>query len=230
MDTALQPGRGRSAGLPVRALILAVAASLTLTACGGGGTPGGDTASTAESGDTATQEKLYDIARKGNTAEFDITWDLVQTKDVNAPDPRTGQSMIHYAADNRTSPLMIHTVLTKGADPNLKDKAGLTPMRHAIMSNNQVAIRNLMIRSQDLIASGRVAPTPDIVPVRTDIAGPDGKTDLETCQGFVANGMQHRGCAVMMEMLSGGNLRSSPEQVQGVLHDLDQARQQSDLQ
>lgn len=211
----------------MRALAFALAASITLTACSGNKT--GNAAETADES-IVTQDKLYEIAKSGNNAQFDISWDQATTKDVNLPDPKTGQALIHYAAENRTSPLMVHAVLMKGADPNLKDASGLTPLRHAIMANNQVAIRNLIVRAQDLITSGRVPPTPDVIPVRTDIAGPDGRTDLETCQTILAGGTHHRGCAVMTEMLSGGNLRSTPDQIGDVMRDLDQARDQSDLQ
>lgn len=189
-----------------RGMFLVIAATIALSACSGG-KEAVDTADTDEP--AVTQENLYDIARDGNNAQFDISWDLAAKKDVNLPDPRTGQSLIHYAAENRASPLMIHAVLMKGADPNLKDKAGLTPLRHAIIKDNPVAIRNLMVRSQEAVSSGRVQSRPDMIQVRTDIQGPDGRTDLEICQGILAGGMQHRGCAAMTEILAGGNFQSA---------------------
>jgi hypothetical protein len=211
---------------------LSVAAmALALASCGGGSGNSQQTAD-ADGPPAVTQERLYDIAKKGNDVEFAMAWDQAPNKDVDMPDPRTGQSLIHYAASNRLSPLMIHTVLEKGADPNRKDAAGLTPLRHAIMANNQVAIRNLANRVQWRVdaAAARDPAAARVVAVRTDIPGPEGKTDDQTCQDILAAGTVHRGCQVLFEMENGGPARSTPEQVGGVLNDLGQARRQSGLQ
>lgn len=199
--------------------MLGLAALATVAACGPA------PKDTAADEDVVTQTKLYDIAKNGNTAEFEMAWAQAAQKSADAPDPRTGQSLAHYAAENRLSPLMIHTVMMVGANPNLKDAAGLTPLRHAIMANNQVAIRNLAVRTvQRLQQDGKT------IPVRLDIAGPDGLTDEQTCRSILDKGMQHRGCEVLFEVVYKGAVRSTPEQVNGVLNDLGQARSQQDLQ
>lgn len=221
MDTALQRRRDEQAGVPVRAVLCVIALSLVMSACSSA------KPETAADGETVTMDKLYAIAKSGNQVEFEMAWaSMTGTKDPNAPDPKTGQTLLHYAAENRTSPLMTPIVLNTGADPNLKDGSGLTALRHAIMANNQVAIRNMVIRSAARLTPEQLART---VPVKLDVAGPDGKTDQEACQAIIDSGQTHRGCQVMFEVLNGAT-RSTPEQLPGVLRDLDQAKRDQALQ
>jgi len=204
----------------VRLAATAIAAALALSGCSS------QKPDTAAEDAPVTMDKLYAIAKNGNNAEFDMAWATMNGQDPNIRDPKTGQALVHYAAENRTSPLMMHAVLMTGADPNRKDGAGLTPLRHALMANNQVAVRNLVIRNPERMSVQDRART---IMVRTDIAGPDGRTDLELCQDTSRAPGNTRSCQVMIEVLNGAT-RSTPAQLGRVLQDLDQARNQSDMQ
>ncbi len=69
--------------------------------------------------------------------------------DINAQDPRTGMTPLHYLAENGSWPL-IKLFLELGADPHIQDNEGRSPLNIVEKSNNKRAIA-IFQKGQNLI-------------------------------------------------------------------------------
>lgn len=100
---------------------------------------------------------LHSVVAKG---DFDAARKLVeQGADVEAKDPSTGASVLHYAV-MRGNPHILKWLLSRGVDVNSRTKNGTTPLHTAVVYNRYEVAEMLLNRGADVEARSTSGATP----------------------------------------------------------------------
>jgi len=105
----------------------------------------------------AAPASLHAIVAKG---DFAAASQLVgQGADLEAKDPGTGASVLHYAV-MRGNPEILQLLLERGADVNSRTKTGTTPLHTAVLYNRYEVAEKLLAKGADLNAQSASGATP----------------------------------------------------------------------
>lgn len=100
---------------------------------------------------------LHAVVAKG---DYDSARKLIeQGADIEAKDPGTGASVLHYAV-MRGNPEILALLMGRGADLNSRTKNGTTPLHTAVLYNRYEAAELLIKRGADLDAKSASGATP----------------------------------------------------------------------
>lgn len=102
-------------------------------------------------------QSLHAVVTKG---DFDNARKLIeQGADVEAKDPGTGASVLHYAV-MRGNPEILQLLLGRGVDVNSRTKNGTTPLHTAVLYNRYEVAELLINRGADVDAKSASGATP----------------------------------------------------------------------
>ena len=105
----------------------------------------------------AAPASLHAIVAKG---DFAAASQLIgQGSDIEAKDPGTGASVLHYAV-MRGNPEILQLLLERGADVNSRTKSGTTPLHTAVLYNRYEAAETLLGKGADINAQSVSGATP----------------------------------------------------------------------
>jgi hypothetical protein len=105
----------------------------------------------------AAPASLHAIVAKG---DFAAASQLIgQGSDIEAKDPGTGASVLHYAV-MRGNPEILQLLLERGADVNSRTKNGTTPLHTAVLYNRYEAAEKLLGKGADINAQSASGATP----------------------------------------------------------------------
>ena len=100
---------------------------------------------------------LHGLVAKG---DFEAARKLIeQGADIEAKDPGTGASVLHYAV-MRGNPDILQYLLSKGADVNSRTKNGTTPLHTAVLYNRYEVAEMLLNKGADVDAKSSSGATP----------------------------------------------------------------------
>ncbi len=100
---------------------------------------------------------MHAVVAKG---DFDGARKLVeQGADVEAKDPSTGASVLHYAV-MRGNPDILKWLLARGVDVNSRTRNGTTPLHTAVVYNRYEVAEMLLNRGADVDARSASGATP----------------------------------------------------------------------
>ncbi|KAI1169653.1 hypothetical protein F4777DRAFT_584691 [Nemania sp. FL0916] len=88
------------------------------------------------------ETQLYWAVMRGHEAVVRVYLDY--GADLNVRDPESGWTALHWAAIDKSYSEMTRLLLMGGADPNMKDESGKTPLMIAATENNVVAVTLLI--------------------------------------------------------------------------------------
>lgn len=100
---------------------------------------------------------LHAAAAKGDFAA--VSKLVSQGSDIEARDPATGGSVLHYAV-MRGNPETIDLLLARGADVNSRTKNGTTPLHTAVLYNRYEVAEKLLGKGADINAQSASGATP----------------------------------------------------------------------
>lgn len=104
-----------------------------------------------------TTLSLHAVVAKG---DFDGARKLVeQGADIEAKDPSTGASVLHYAV-MRGNPDILNWLLARGVDVNSRTKNGTTPLHTAVVYNRYEVAEMLLNRGAEVDAKSTSGATP----------------------------------------------------------------------
>lgn len=84
---------------------------------------------------------------------------IEQGADLEAKDPGTGASVLHYAV-MRGNPEILQLLLSKGVDVNSRTKNGTTPLHTAVLYNRYEVAETLLNKGADVDAKSSSGATP----------------------------------------------------------------------
>lgn len=98
----------------------------------------------------ATSDRLWWASRTGNEREVEKI--LPRVASTEWKDPKNGWTALHAAVCNDTDPQDRTTamLLRGGANPNVTDENGVTPLQCACLYNKEVAVHQLVRNGADL--------------------------------------------------------------------------------
>jgi hypothetical protein len=100
---------------------------------------------------------LHGLVAKG---DFEAARKLIeQGADIEAKDPGTGASVLHYAV-MRGNPDILQYLLSKGVDVNSRTKNGTTPLHTAVLYNRYEVAEMLLNKGADVDAKSGSGATP----------------------------------------------------------------------
>jgi len=100
---------------------------------------------------------LHGLVAKG---DFDGARKAIeQGADLEAKDPGTGASVLHYAV-MRGNPEILQLLLSKGADVNSRTKNGTTPLHTAVLYNRYEVAETLLNKGAEVDAKSSSGATP----------------------------------------------------------------------
>lgn len=100
---------------------------------------------------------LHGLVAKG---DFDGARKAIeQGADLEAKDPGTGASVLHYAV-MRGNPEILQLLLSKGVDVNSRTKNGTTPLHTAVLYNRYEVAETLLNKGADVDAKSSSGATP----------------------------------------------------------------------
>lgn len=100
---------------------------------------------------------LHAVVAKG---DLEGTRKLIeQGADLEAKDPGTGASVLHYAV-MRGSPDILQLLLAKGVDVNSRTRNGTTPLHTAVLYNRYEVAEMLLNKGADVEAKSSSGATP----------------------------------------------------------------------
>jgi hypothetical protein len=100
---------------------------------------------------------LHAVVAKG---DFEATRKLIeQGADIEAKDPGTGASVLHYAV-MRGTPEILQYLLGKGVDVNSRTRNGTTPLHTAVLYNRYEVAEMLLNKGADVEAKSSSGATP----------------------------------------------------------------------
>ena len=79
--------------------------------------------------------------------------------DVNARDPDSGRTPLHFAVENSDCEV-VEQLLERGADVNVREKTGNTPLHFAAIGNASEVAELLLYRGADVKVQDIVGNTP----------------------------------------------------------------------
>jgi len=104
-----------------------------------------------------TSGSLHAVVAKG---DFEGARKLVeQGADIEAKDPGTGASVLHYAV-MRGNPDILKWLLSRGVDVNSRTKNGTTPLHTAVVYNRYEVAEMLLNRGAEVDAKSTSGATP----------------------------------------------------------------------
>ena len=105
----------------------------------------------------ATPSSLHAVVAKG---DLDAARKLVeQGADIEAKDPGTGASVLHYAV-MRGNPDIMQLLLAKGVDVNSRTRNGTTPLHTAVLYNRYEVAELLLNKGAEVDAKSSSGATP----------------------------------------------------------------------
>ena len=105
----------------------------------------------------AAPQSLQAAIAKG---DYDNATKMIeQGVDIEAKDPGTGASALHYAA-MKGSRAMVGLLLQRGADVNSRSRSGTTPLHTAALYNHYEIAEQLLDRGADVGAKSASGVTP----------------------------------------------------------------------
>ena len=105
----------------------------------------------------ATPSSLHAVVAKG---DFDAARKLVeQGADIEAKDPGTGASVLHYAV-MRGNPEILQLLIAKGVDVNSRTRNGTTPLHTAVLYNRYEVAEMLLNKGAEVDAKSSSGATP----------------------------------------------------------------------
>ena len=105
----------------------------------------------------ATPLTLHSVVAKG---DFENARKLVeQGADLEAKDPGTGASVLHYAV-MRGNPEILQFLLGRGVDINSRTRNGTTPLHTAVLYNRYEVAEMLLNKGADVGAKSTSGATP----------------------------------------------------------------------
>jgi hypothetical protein len=100
---------------------------------------------------------LHAVVAKG---DFESTRKLIeQGADIEAKDPGTGASVLHYAV-MRGTPEILQLLLAKGVDVNSRTRNGTTPLHTAVLYNRYEVAEMLLKKGAEVDAKSSSGATP----------------------------------------------------------------------
>ena len=136
---------------------VAPAAAPTPPAPAGGAPGAGQPQAEAVKAAPVAPTSLHAVVAKG---DFDATRKLIeQGADIEAKDPGTGASVLHYAV-MRGSPEILQLLLTKNVDVNSRTRNGTTPLHTAVLYNRYEVAELLLNKGADVDAKSSSGATP----------------------------------------------------------------------
>ena len=100
---------------------------------------------------------LHGLVAKG---DFEAARKLIeQGADIEAKDPGTGASVLHYAV-MRGNPDILNYLLSKGVDVNSRTKNGTTPLHTAVLYNRYEVAEILLNKGAEVDAKSSSGATP----------------------------------------------------------------------
>lgn len=105
----------------------------------------------------AAPASLHSVVAKG---DYETASKMVaQGIDIEAKDPGTGASVLHYAV-MRGNPEVLQLLLERGADVNSRTKTGTTPLHTAVLYNRYEVAEKLLEKGADINAQSTSGVTP----------------------------------------------------------------------
>ena len=105
----------------------------------------------------AAPASLHSVVAKG---VYETASKLVaQGADIEAKDPGTGASVLHYAV-MRGNPEILQLLLERGADVNSRTRNGTTPLHTAVLYNRYEVAEKLLDKGADINAPSASGATP----------------------------------------------------------------------
>jgi hypothetical protein len=105
----------------------------------------------------AAPASLHAVVAKGDFAAASQL--IAQGADIEAKDPGTGASVLHYAV-MRGNPETIDLLLARGADVNSRTRTGTTPLHTAVLYNRYEVAEKLLNKGADVNAESASGATP----------------------------------------------------------------------
>ena len=105
----------------------------------------------------ATPASLHAVVSKGDFAAASQM--IAQGSDIEAKDPGTGASVLHYAV-MRGNPEILQLLLDRGADINSRTRNGTTPLHTAVLYNRYEVAEKLLGKGADVNAQSASGATP----------------------------------------------------------------------
>lgn len=105
----------------------------------------------------AAPASLHSVVAKGDAETASKM--VAQGTDIEAKDPGTGASVLHYAV-MRGNPEILQLLLERGADVNSRTKTGTTPLHTAVLYNRYEVAEKLLAKGADLNAQSASGATP----------------------------------------------------------------------
>lgn len=108
----------------------------------------------------ASSQLHYELMLKHYDRALEV---MVQTEYIDFVEPVTGRAALAMACADPTADaidVVGPLVLQYGADVNLQDRLGLTPLHHAASAGNMAVVRLLLDNGADVNASNEIGVTP----------------------------------------------------------------------
>lgn len=108
----------------------------------------------------ASSQLHYELLLKHYDRALEL---MVQTEDIDFIEPVTGRAALATACADPTADaidVVRPLVLQYGADVNLQDRIGLTPLYHAASAGNMAVVRLLLDNGADVNATNEIGVTP----------------------------------------------------------------------
>jgi hypothetical protein len=105
----------------------------------------------------AAPASLHAVVAKGDFAAASQL--IAQGADIEAKDPNTGASVLHYAV-MRGNPETIDLLLARGAEVNSRTRNGTTPLHTAVLYNRYEVAEKLLGKGADINAQSASGATP----------------------------------------------------------------------
>jgi hypothetical protein len=121
---------------------------------------------------------------------------------------RRGAAPLHYAADaNRWEPTAqaetIRYLISIGADPNVPDGTGVSPLHRAVRTRSAAAVRALVEGGADPRRPSKTGSTPLHLAVQTTGRGGSGSTQAREQQALIVRFLIERGALVSSQDAKG---------------------------
>lgn len=142
---------------------------------------------------------------------------MVQTEDIDFIEPVTGRAALAMACADTTADaidVVRPLILEYGADVNLQDRLGLTPLHHAAAAGNMAVVRLLLDNGADLNAANAAGVTPLYMA-------------LVRSRARIATLLRQRGADELSQELASGLAMSVA--IQGAMKGLGKARPSRDV-
>lgn len=160
----------------------------------------------------ASSRLHYELLSKHYNRALEV---MVQTEDIDFIEPVTGRSALALVCGDGSADAIDMArplVLQYGADVNLPDQSGLSPLHHAATAGNMAVVRLLLDNGADVNATNKVGITPlymALVQRRTRIASLLRQRGAAEVSRELANGLS-MSVALQDAMNALGKARPAP--------------------